>query len=249
LLFIFFLLNDLIDAKTASDDLELLRFLSCIFFPRSVRKELLKKRMQCSVEDSVPLGVKKGIEKFNEFVRERYCAFSANVSRTHSCALPLSNFQIGSAASQDLNCSVSLFARTSGFFFPAQLSSIDHLACCMRSELVSDHSSIPIVPQLGETYNSFLLDFYKMESPSIDVIVLENGLKDAWELINSFSSVLQVVATSLTLMQSGDERRLREMNVFVPAEIAGRRERGTPLLETLWRLSEGFKEKCAKVRL
>ncbi len=246
LLFTFFLLNNLIDGKAASNDLELLRWLSCIFMPQPVRPDLLAKRKQCRVVDEVPQGVRNGVAKFNAFVRQRYCAYSVGISAEHTCCLPLSLVQVGSTASEAVRCSVSLFARTSGHS-SATVNTIDELTYCMRPELVADHSSIPLVPELGATYNCFLSDFYRAESPSVDVIATENGLKASWDLINSFSSILQVIATSLTLMHREETETLRGLNVFNLPPI--RQDESTTLLNTLWRLSNGFRDRVAKVKL
>ncbi len=192
------LLNNLIGTAVAGKEIELLRWLSCIFMPQPVQRNLVERRKSCRVEDSVPEGVKHGIRKFNEFVHRRYVAYAVGVSSMHSCCLPLSGIQVGSKISDAITCSVSLFARTSGLT-STSLNSIDRLTYCIRPELIADHSSIPVVPELGSTYSCFLVDFYKMECPSIDVIVIENGLKAAWDHINSFSSILQILTTSLSL--------------------------------------------------
>jgi hypothetical protein len=80
----------------------------------------------------------------------------------------------------------------------------------VRDDLFCDHSSIPAVPLLRK-FNSFLIDFYKMDAPNTNHIAFDNQVQDAWQRIDDFSLNLRLVSVALRKLQ-GDG--LMDWNVF-----------------------------------
>jgi hypothetical protein len=183
------------DAKTPQ---VLLTYLACILMPIPVHKSMMGvlKGLSSRVVEEVPLEVQKGLMGYNAMVRHLFMKHLQGLSSPQDCCLPLSRVQIGSVAAEPNSSACSLFARTSGVD-ESKVDSLDLLVNIIRIDLCVDHSSVPIVKEMTH-FNSFLVDFYKQESPNTDVLVRDNKIKNAWHLVKDFSLAIRVIGIALT---------------------------------------------------
>lgn len=254
LLFVFLVIHDLIPDSAIESDEQLVLWLSCIFLRKPVlgSRSSTEHRQSCRVIERVPQDLMDAVARFNDMVKCIFIEYAQSLRLEHSCCLPLSNVQIGSVKSAALRSTVSLFARTSGKG-ASDLSSLEDFVWYSRLELNADHSSVPLCPDYGDFCNSFLLDFYKMEEPNVDVIERECRVKNAFDHISAFVSVLKVVTSSMILMKRGRALDALALNIYnlkeeefeeAPAELSD----NLTLLSTMLIVTSKYKKLFAMVK-
>lgn len=252
-------LNALMEGGSYTDDavqMKLLVYLTAIMAPSAVHPRVLKewKPESSMLFLDTPPVVVETLKKFNDRVLRLFLDRPVNFAQSR--CLPLSRKRIGGGGGGDAVAStgcISLFARTSGVS-EASIRTVDDAVLALRDDLFVDHGSIPAVKILRK-FNSFIVDFYKMEKPNSDHISYDNQIKDAWQRIEDFSLNLRVISVALAKLHGNDQqldwnlfRMIKLIDKESPAEPPGlvtneEMSLQEKVVAALWHLSRNFRGK------
>jgi hypothetical protein len=213
LLLVYFLDRDILKPifqKEGEDGLEqLLQAFSCIMQPVPVHPKHVANVGSSKVVDAVPELVQQGIRDFNKEIILLYLEFASKMNPMEFTVLPLSKRQVGPSKSHGSSDGFSSFSKLR----KEHVLTVDQLVFNVRFDLCVDHGTVPAVPVL-QTYNCFLVDFFRQDTPNTSAIERDNQIQGVWFLIQNASFMLRMIAVALTKLELKDGLRVIDANLF-----------------------------------